>query len=56
VAISINLTRILSFAGLPDQAADALILAIGAITATRLILVPEQSSRLVGREVLAMGA
>ena len=44
VAISINLTRILAVASLPGRAAEALIAPVGAITATGLILVPEQSS------------
>ncbi len=48
VAISINLARILEFAWLPSRAAEALIAPGGAITATGLILVPEQSSVLLG--------
>ena len=55
VAISINLTRILAFAGLPGRAAESLILPMGAITATGVILVPEQASLLVGSEILAIG-
>lgn len=55
VAISINLTRILAFAGLPGRAAKSLILPMGAITATGVILVPEQASLLVGSEILAIG-
>ena len=37
VAISINLARILAYAGLPRRAGEALIGPVGAITATSLI-------------------
>ena len=55
VAISINLTRILSYAGLANRAGEALIAPVGAITATSLVLIPEQPSWLLGGEVLAIG-
>jgi hypothetical protein len=55
VAISINLARILEFAWLPSRAAEALIAPVGAITATGLILVPEQSRVLLGTAILATG-
>jgi hypothetical protein len=55
VAISINLTRILAFPGLPPRAGEALIAPVGAITATGLVLVPEQPFALLGVEVLAAG-
>ena len=55
VAISINLTRILAFASLPGRAAEALIAPVGAITATGLILVPDQSSMLAAAAILATG-
>jgi hypothetical protein len=55
VAISINLTRILAFPGLSARAAEALIAPVGAITATGLVLVPEQPFALLGVEVLAVG-
>ncbi len=55
VAISINLTRILAFPWLPSRAAEALIGPAGAITATGLILVPEQSRMLLGATILATG-
>ena len=55
VAISINLARILEFAWLPSRAAEALIGPVGAITATGLILVPEQSRVLLGTAILATG-
>ena len=55
VAISINLSRILAYPGLPRRAGEALIGPVGAITATSLILVPGQPSLLLGTEVLAVG-
>jgi hypothetical protein len=54
VAISINLSRILAFASLPGRAAEALIAPVGAITATGLILVPDQSAMLA-TAILATG-
>jgi hypothetical protein len=55
VAISINLARILEYAWLPSRAAEALIGPVGAITATGLILIPEQSPILLGTAILASG-
>jgi hypothetical protein len=55
VATSINLMRILAFASLPGRAAESLILPMGAITATGVVLVPEQTSMLVGSEIFAVG-
>ena len=55
VAISINLARILEFAWLPSRAAEALIGPVGAITATGLILIPEQSPMLLGTAILVTG-
>ena len=55
VAISINLARILAYAGLPRRAGEALIGPVGAITATSLILIPGQPALLLGAEVLAVG-
>ena len=55
VAISINLARILEFSWLPSRAAEALIAPVGAITATGLILIPEQSPILLGAAILATG-
>jgi modulator of FtsH protease len=55
VAISINLARILEFAWLPSRAAEALIAPVGAITATGLILIPEQIPILLGTAILATG-
>jgi hypothetical protein len=55
VAISINLARILSYPHLPTRAGEAIIAPTGAITATSLVLIPEQPWALLGVEVLAVG-
>jgi hypothetical protein len=55
VAISINLARILSYPHLPSRAGEALIGAVGAITATSLVLIPEQPAALLGAELIAVG-
>jgi hypothetical protein len=56
VAISINLSRILAYPALPRRAGEALIGPVGAITATSLVLIPDQPAALIGAEVLAVGA
>jgi hypothetical protein len=56
VAISINLSRILAYPALPRRSAEALIGPVGAITATSVILIPDQPAALIGAEVLAVGA
>jgi hypothetical protein len=56
VAISINLSRILSYPHLPTRAGEALIGPVGAITATSLVLIPDQPAALLGIEVIAIGA
>jgi hypothetical protein len=55
VAISINLQRILSFPQLPGRAAEMLILLVGALLASSFGLVPGQSPRMLGSEILAAG-
>jgi hypothetical protein len=55
VAISINLQRILSFPQLPGRAAEMLILLVGALLASSFGLVPGQSSKVLGSEILAAG-
>jgi hypothetical protein len=55
VAISINLSRILSYPHLPTRAGEALIGPVGAITATSLVLIPEQPAALLGVEIIAAG-
>jgi hypothetical protein len=55
VAISINLARILSYPHLPTRAGEALIGPVGAITATSLVLIPDQPAALLGGEVVLVG-
>lgn len=55
VAISINLSRILSYPHLPTRAGEALIGPVGAITVTSLVLIPDQPAALLGAEVVAVG-
>jgi hypothetical protein len=55
VAISINLSRILTYEHLPSRAGEALIGPVGAITATSLVLIPNQPAALLGTEVIAVG-
>jgi hypothetical protein len=55
VAISINLSRILSFPHLPGRAAEALILLGGVLVLTSAGLVPHQPMELFGIETLVIG-
>ena len=55
VAISINLSRILAYSWLPARAGEALIGPVGAVTATSLVLIPEQSAPLLGSEIILVG-
>lgn len=55
IAISINLSRILSFPQLPARAAESLVILIGALILVSLGLVPGQPMALFGAEVLAIG-
>ncbi len=57
VGLSINLQEILSDpgSGLPGRAAEALILLVSVLITSSLLLVPGQSTTLVGAEVLAIG-
>jgi hypothetical protein len=55
VAISINLARILSYPHLPSRAGEALIGPVGAITATSLVLIPDQPPALLGAELVVIG-
>jgi hypothetical protein len=56
VAVSINLTRILSFPHLPGRAAQALMVFLSVLLVTTCGLVPAQSARALGAEILAIGA
>jgi hypothetical protein len=55
VAISINLSRILAYSWLPSRAGEALIGPVGAITATSLVLIPDQPAALLGAEIIVVG-
>ena len=57
VGVSINLEKILADpnSGLPGRAAEALILLVAVLTASVLLLVPGQSTALIGVELLAVG-
>jgi hypothetical protein len=55
VALSINLARILSYPHLPSRAGEALIGPVGAMTATSLVLIPDQPPALLGAELVAIG-
>jgi hypothetical protein len=55
VAISINLARIIAYPTLPGRAGESLIGPVGAITATSLVLIPEQPPALLGAEILLIG-
>jgi len=57
VGVSINLQKIVSdtSSGLAGRAAEALILLVAVLTASTLLLVPEQGTTLIGVEILAVG-
>jgi modulator of FtsH protease len=56
VGLSINLKKILSIPRLPYRALDALMLLMAALLVSSLMLIPDQSARTVGGELIAMGA
>jgi hypothetical protein len=56
VAVSINLTRILAIPYLPERAGETLLLLLGVLAIATLGLVPDQTARALGAEVLAVGA
>lgn len=55
VGVSINLTRILSLARLPDRAFEAISLLLAVLVLSSLQLVPGQSITLLGIEILIIG-
>jgi len=55
VAVSINLTKILGFPGLAARAGEALALLMAVLLAGSFGLVPNQSQRALGAELLAVG-
>jgi hypothetical protein len=54
VAVSINLSRILSFPQLPGRAGETVIVLLGVLSVATLGLVPGQSRRELGAEVLCV--
>jgi len=55
VAVSISLAKILATARLPERAFQALLVLLQILVISSLMLVPHQSTALVGGEVLAIG-
>jgi hypothetical protein len=55
VAVSINLTRILSYPALPDRASQTLVVLMNILIIFCLMLIPGQSLRILGVEVLVVG-
>src|SRR5215468_25862 len=55
VAISINLSRILSFPQLPARAAESLLMLTGALMLASFGLMPGQAIAVLGAEILAIG-
>lgn len=55
VGISINLSKIMSFPGLPGRAAEALVMLTLVLFTASLALVPGQPRALLGLEVLIIG-
>ena len=55
VAVSINLTRILSIPSLPNRAPLTLIILLTILVVSSLLLVPGQSLTLIGIELLVLG-
>ena len=55
VGVSINLTKIMSFADLPARALEAVVVLLSVLIASSLLLVPGQPTALLGAEVLVVG-
>jgi len=55
VALSINLERILKGTGLPGRAGEAIVLLLTVLVVSTFGLVPGQSPRVLGAEVLGFG-
>ena len=55
-AMSINLARILEFAGLPEFAAETIVQLLGAMTISLVAPVPGQSALVLGVELAVAGA
>jgi hypothetical protein len=55
VAVSINLSKIIEYPGVSGRAAEALALLIGVLIIATLGLAPNQSQKILGMEILAVG-
>jgi modulator of FtsH protease len=55
VGVSINLDKILKYAGLPGRALEALVVLLLVLITSTLMLVPGQSNTLIGAELLGVG-
>ena len=55
VAVSINLTKILSFPQLPGRAGESLVMLMGALMVSTFGLVPQQPRLALGAEILGVG-
>ncbi|HXY71872.1 MAG TPA: hypothetical protein VEM41_04965 [Actinomycetota bacterium] len=55
VALSINLARIMSFQSLPGRAGETIAMLLEALIVSALVLVPGQSPRTLGIELLVLG-
>ena len=55
VAVSINIKKIIENRGVPGRAAEALSLLIGVLLISTFGLAPNQSEKLLGAEILAVG-
>jgi hypothetical protein len=53
VAVSINLERILTVAGLPERALETLLLLLGVVVASLMVLIPGQGDETLGSELVA---
>src|SRR5579862_5023463 len=56
VGVSINLPKIIASPGLPGRAFEALLVLLAVLVTSSLLLVPGQSTMLIGIEVLVLGA
>lgn len=54
VAVSVNIERVLKFAGLPERALQTLLMLLGALVFSIVGLIPGQSSTALGIELLAV--
>jgi modulator of FtsH protease len=55
VAVSINLTRVLSIPGLTGRAAESILQLLGAVVISTTVLIPGQPAVMLGGEVLVLG-